>query len=253
MGLISTLKQLRKNINNVEKYLAIGTDEEKMETYNLIKRGTCFVAYTIDEEVRFAPSRFVGYVYNELYKHALSEKDGRETNKAISKVLGAQPLPNIMLEGKYLDYCRRLGILPNDNGAFGAPRKYWTLEPKEDIPDKEELSGEFSEGNVIERTHKVRERDNRVNQKAKGNYKEKHGGLFCQACGFDFEKKYGILGRNVIECHHIIPVSEMLPGDKTKPKDIAMLCANCHLIVHKRNPCLTMEELKKLLKNDDDN
>lgn len=92
MALITTLKQLEQNIENVEKYLAVGTDEEKIQMSNLIKRGTCFVAYSIADEIRFAPSRFLGYVYNELHKHIHADKDGRETNKVINKILDAKPV-----------------------------------------------------------------------------------------------------------------------------------------------------------------
>lgn len=118
MGLISTLKQLEQNINNVEKYLAVGTDEEKIKTYNLIKRGICFIAYSFEDEVRFAPSRFLGYVYNELNKHASSHKDGTETNKAISKILGVNPIQNLTIEQKYFNYCHKLGIQPRKKGTF---------------------------------------------------------------------------------------------------------------------------------------
>ena len=34
---------------------------------------------------------------------------------------------------------------------------------------------------------------------------------------------------------------------KIKEKDIAMLCANCHRMIHKKNPPLSLEELKKII------
>jgi predicted HNH restriction endonuclease len=247
MGLIKTLKQLEQNIANVEKYLTVGTNEEKKETSNLIKRGTCFVAYSINNEIRFAPSRFLGYVYNELYKHASSEKDGRETNKAINEILQAKPVQNNDLEQKYFDYCFNLGIKPSENGAFGASRKFWVLKLTHDFQENEELTGEFPEGKVVERTHKTRERNTQVIQIAKKNFKRKHGRLFCQICGFDFEKAYGKVGKDFIEGHHTIAVSDMTAEHKTKPADIAILCSNCHRMVHKKRPWLTMQELIKLL------
>ena len=33
-------------------------------------------------------------------------------------------------------------------------------------------------------------------------------GYKCAVCGFDFEKIYGQLGKNFIEVHHMVPVSE---------------------------------------------
>jgi predicted HNH restriction endonuclease len=247
MGLIKNLKQLEQNIARVERYISVGSEEDKNETCNLIKRGTCFIAYSVGNEVRFAPSRFLGYVYNELYKHALSEKDGRETNKAISAILQTMPLQNSSLEQKYFDYCFSLGIKPNKNGAFGAPRKFWTLKLKHDFQEKEDLSDEFPEGRIVERTHKARERNIQVVKMAKDNFRRIYGKLFCQICGFDFGKTYGKIGEDFIEGHHTIALSDMTPDYKTKPEEIAMLCSNCHRMVHKRRPWLTMAELAKLL------
>ncbi|MCB0508831.1 MAG: HNH endonuclease, partial [Bacteroidetes bacterium] len=123
MKLINTKNQLIKNIETLEGYLTEGDDYSYSEAAALVKRGTCFVAYKIDKEIRFAPSRFIGYIDNKLNKHSASdEKDGRETNKAIIKILEAKPQPNDKLNEKYLEYCNRLGIQPSERGSFGAPR-----------------------------------------------------------------------------------------------------------------------------------
>jgi predicted HNH restriction endonuclease len=100
---------------------------------------------------------------------------------------------------------------------------------------------------VVERAHKSRERNSEVVWIAKRNFKVKHGCLFCEVCGFDFEKHYGKLGCDYIEGHHTIPVSEMKPNHKTKPEDIAMVCSNCHRMLHKRRPWLSLGELKTIL------
>jgi predicted HNH restriction endonuclease len=70
----------------------------------------------------------------------------------------------------------------------------------------------------------------------------------CQICEFDFENIYGAIGRDFIEGHHTIPVSQMEDGHVTKPEEIALLCANCHRMVHKKRPWLTMNKLNSLLK-----
>jgi 5-methylcytosine-specific restriction protein A len=248
MKLITSLIQLEKNIENVENYLSVRSPEEKTEMQKLIKAGTCFVAYSVGKELRFAPSRFLGYVNNEIYRHIRSLKDGRETNKAINRILEAKPAVNNELEKKYLEYCIDLGIKPSDTGAFGVQRKFWTLNLKNDFKENDELTGEFPEGKVVERTHKARERSSIVIQIAKDNFKKKHNKLFCQVCGFDFEVKYGNIGKDFIEGHHTIAISDMKPDYKTKPEEIAMLCANCHRMAHKRRPWLTMKELSKLLR-----
>ncbi|HTA63017.1 MAG TPA: HNH endonuclease [Bacteroidia bacterium] len=248
MRLINTIDQLKKNIDRVENYLTEGDESEKTEISKFIKRGTCFIAYQIDKEIRFAPSRFLGYINNSLDKHIPSETDGRQTNKAIIDILNTKPEPNDKLEKKYFLYSNNLGIKPSENGAFGVKRKFWLLNLKTDFQSNEELTGEFPEGKIIERIHKHRERNSYVVQLAKTNFKKKHGRLFCQICKFDFEKAYGVIGKDFIEGHHTIAVSKMSANHKTRPEDIAMLCSNCHKMVHKKRPWLTMLDLQYLVK-----
>jgi 5-methylcytosine-specific restriction enzyme A len=62
-------------------------------------------------------------------------------------------------------------------------------------------------------------------------------GFTCAVCSFDFEKIYGEIGKEFIEAHHLVPISE-LPEGKTvslNPKDdFAVLCSNCHRMVHRK-------------------
>jgi 5-methylcytosine-specific restriction protein A len=246
--LITDIGELIQNIDTVEGYLAEGDDTERLEVSKLIKRGTCFVAYKIGNELRFAPSRFLGYESNKLFKHSTKDIDGRDTNQAINRILDSRPVVNPALEKEYIKYCISLGIKPQPKGgAYAVARKYWKLNLEHDFRNNNELSGEFPEGKIVERTHKARERNTQVIQIAKENFKIRHGKLFCEVCGFDFERAYGQIGKDFIEGHHTIAVSEMQPDHKTKPEDIAMLCANCHRMVHKQRPWLTMDNLRLIL------
>ena len=243
MKLISNLDHLIANINTVECYLTEGNDNQQLEISNLIRRGKCLIAYRVKNETRFAPSRFLGYLNNRLEGYDRSAVDGRETNVVINKILGFRPLPNPILKKKFLSYCDNLGLkADNKNHTF------WELNLNNEFQSNDELSGEFPEGRIIERKHVVRERNPIIISIVKANFKKKHGRLFCQACNFDFEKIYGPIGKNFIEAHHTIPISEMKPGDKTKPEDIALLCSNCHKMVHKKRPWLSMEKLSSVIK-----
>lgn len=106
---------------------------------------------------------------------------------------------------------------------------------------------ESEEGRILSSLHRYRERDRDLVKKAKERFFKKNLKLFCQGCGFDFEKKYGERGNNYIECHHIKPVSELKPGEKTLISDLVLLCSNCHKIVHRKRPWLTFDELKKTI------
>ena len=109
----------------------------------------------------------------------------------------------------------------------------------------------FSEGKFYLKQHLFRERNAKLITTAKKQFKQRHGRLYCQVCGFDFEKKYGKLGEDFIEAHHIKPISEMNPSDKTRIEDVIMVCSNCHSMIHRRKPWLKLEEIKSIIDTDD--
>ena len=76
-------------------------------------------------------------------------------------------------------------------------------------------------------------------------------GLNCQACGFNFEKKYGELGKKFIEVHHLIPLYVENNDRIVNPEtDLVCLCSNCHRMIHRINNVdydKTLTELKKII------
>jgi 5-methylcytosine-specific restriction protein A len=109
------------------------------------------------------------------------------------------------------------------------------------------FDSEFPEGKEIERKHRLRERNQAVIKSAKEAFKQKNGKLYCQVCGFDFQTKYGDIGSDFIEGHHTVPISELKGEVKTKVKDVALVCSNCHRMLHRRRPWLKMDELRNLI------
>lgn len=109
------------------------------------------------------------------------------------------------------------------------------------------LDSEFPEGKEIERKHKLRERNQAVIKAAKDSFKQKEGKLYCQVCTFNFHKQYGEIGCDFIEGHHTLPMSALEEEVKTKINDIALVCSNCHRMLHRKRPWLEMSELKKLI------
>ena len=73
-------------------------------------------------------------------------------------------------------------------------------------------------------------------------------GYDCMACGFNYEKCYGEIGKEFIEVHHVVPLASA--GEtKTNPEtDLVVLCANCHRMVHrKKGVCLSIQKLKECI------
>lgn len=103
----------------------------------------------------------------------------------------------------------------------------------------------YEEGKLRLETHIKRERNPKVIKEAKRIFINKNKRLYCELCGFDFEKVYGELGKNFIEGHHINPISNMNDGDVTNVEDIKMLCPNCHRMVHRGiERGIDLEEIK---------
>jgi hypothetical protein len=75
------------------------------------------------------------------------------------------------------------------------------------------------------------------------------GNYTCEVCDFNFLTHYGELGKGYAECHHRNPLSER-PEElwtqqlTTSLEDVAVVCANCHRMLHRRRPALSVEELK---------
>ncbi|MFE0024052.1 HNH endonuclease [Amycolatopsis sp. NPDC059021] len=103
-----------------------------------------------------------------------------------------------------------------------------------------------TEGQVLERIHLVRERDPKLRKRKIKLARKQHGHVACEVCGFDFEEVYGPRGRDYIECHHRTPLSESGPI-VTDLSNLALLCSNCHRMIHCRHPWLTVPELQKLV------
>lgn len=77
-------------------------------------------------------------------------------------------------------------------------------------------------------------------------------GTKCMICGFDFEQKYGELGKGYIEVHHIKPLATLEQEVVVNPEtDLICVCANCHRMLHRfKNYIVPVEELKCIV---DDN
>jgi 5-methylcytosine-specific restriction protein A len=89
---------------------------------------------------------------------------------------------------------------------------------------------EFVEGRVVTETHLRRERSAQLRVRLLGQ-RSRAGNLRCEICAADGSAVNPSVLEAMFECHHVVPLSAV--GEKgTRLKDLALLCANCHRMVH---------------------
>lgn len=75
----------------------------------------------------------------------------------------------------------------------------------------------------------------------------RHWGDSCSVCGFRFQIHFGKLGRGFIHVHHLKPLSTIKFRHQIDPiEDMRPVCPNCHAMLHKASPPLSIEELRKI-------
>lgn len=72
------------------------------------------------------------------------------------------------------------------------------------------------------------------------------GKLVCEVpnCDFDFKERYDELGEGYVQVHHLIPLNKApKEGRKIFLKDLAVVCANCHAMIHRNGECRPLQGL----------
>lgn len=117
----------------------------------------------------------------------------------------------------------------------------------DEISKKEETK--ILEGSKKQVLVNVYERDSKARQKCLDKF-----GYICKICNFDFEKKYGSIGKEFIHVHHLIPLSELNKEYEVNPlEDLIPVCPNCHAMLHKSIPAYKPEDIINFIKSIKDN
>ncbi len=111
-------------------------------------------------------------------------------------------------------------------------------------PDEvHEQPTEFTEGSIKQVTVNAYER----NPKARAACIEKYGAI-CQACDFNFETKYGEIGKGFIHVHHKIDLATIGESYQVDPiNDLIPVCPNCHAMLHTETPAMSIGKLKQII------
>jgi hypothetical protein len=123
---------------------------------------------------------------------------------------------------------------------------------QDEIAGLQELKGlAFEEGKqrLVQHKRLEKTRNKALVREAKRLFKLKYGRLFCEACDFDFEKKYGSRGKDYVEAHHKVPISTLEEPVINTTDEIAMICSNCHRMLH-IPPWITLDELRSIIESE---
>lgn len=78
----------------------------------------------------------------------------------------------------------------------------------------------------------------------------RHHGCRCFVCDMSFGEKYGTIGEGFIHIHHLNPLASSTGSYVIDPiHDLVPVCPNCHAMLHRQSPPMTVGELKAILKS----
>jgi 5-methylcytosine-specific restriction endonuclease McrA len=142
---------------------------------------------------------------------------------------------------------RRLFALVRRHNHFVADVWADLSDPAPVVTDVDLLE-EGQEGSRRLVQHMRVERDRRLVE-AKKREATHSGSLACEVCGFDFAETYGTLGRGFCEVHHRSSLARSGPT-RTNLRDLAVVCSNCHRMLHRRGTVVSIKALKKALRHE---
>lgn len=108
-----------------------------------------------------------------------------------------------------------------------------------------------AEGRVLLVRHLRRERSRPLRAKKIAQVRRDGIPLNCEVCAFSFEAGYGERGKEYIEVHHILPLHASGPT-VTKLEDLALVCSNCHRMIHRSKDWITPSGLRAIVRQQRD-
>ena len=102
----------------------------------------------------------------------------------------------------------------------------------------------YPEGSALRVEVNRYERDPRIRTECIAHY-----GAICSVCLLKFSERYGPIGEGFIHVHHLKEISTLGDGKAINPiKDVRPVCPNCHAMLHKTKPPMSIDRLKAMLK-----
>lgn len=165
----------------------------------------------------------------------LEAKGSRPTHKTKASIVAGRLLDSTSWAVTEYDY---------DTGECWLVRGERPTMPATDAPDLQAswFEGKWRQAFVFHRRREARARREKIRECLAKN----GGRLICEVpnCGFDFFERYGPIAEGYAQVHHLLPLSTSPREGRTiKLEDLAVVCANCHVMIHIGGECRTLASL----------
>jgi 5-methylcytosine-specific restriction enzyme A len=136
-------------------------------------------------------------------------------------------------------------LFDKETGDAVVTRSAVPIAPELDTGDV--TLADFSEGQQRHVFIRHRRREMAVRRAKLEDAARRNGGrIVCEVlnCGFDFGERYGELGVGYAHVHHLVPLKEApADGRKVRLEELAVVCPNCHAMIHLGGECRPLEGL----------
>jgi putative restriction endonuclease len=226
MTIVNSIAQIEDNFAILHSAVSAGDERAK----DLVRKGKSIVVGAFASELAFGPSRFLGYIGNDIDQHISmrSERDGKETNPAIDRVLGFGKTTNASAEAAFIAYCRSLGLDPPKN-----KRNYWILPEAEVLIEV----GIISEDQELTNTEKAAIIKSRIGQGQFRSSLEKKWNSACCITGCKI--------RAALRASHIKPWKICTNTERLDPNNGLLLTASADALFD--SGLISFDEHGKLL------
>ena len=181
-----------------------------------------------------APAKVANSAENEMYTTVLKHVAGFYNSKSFK---GKEKVQLSNAEKVKRNTTPSVTQLPDVAVPSNEPKTDY-LQPAENEP--------LTEGKIRQVSLTIHERNRKYRQICLAEH-----GYVCAACGMDFEKFYGEIGREFIEVHLLERIADTDGEHEIDPKtDMVPLCSNCHSMIHRKKggKPFTLDELKQRYK-----
>lgn len=118
-----------------------------------------------------------------------------------------------------------------------------TDRPAEALAEEVLTPAQFAEGAVRQITINAAERSRAAREAC-----IEHWGCQCAVCDMTFGQRYGELGDGFIHVHHLQPIASRGEQYHVDPvTEMRPVCPNCHAMLHRQEPPLSIEALREKL------